>query len=125
MSEGGHMRLPSIENKINWTTIIALIGMILTIGGSIYSYGRFTQRMDGNEASQGARNAGFEVRLTALELESRRIENLSYRMAQAEQSNIGLSQTLAEVSRLISAQGADIRVIREILDRSVPPAPRQ
>lgn len=110
------MRLPVIENKINWTTIIAVFGACITTGGMIYQGGQFTQRMDGNEKSQAAFNAKVEARLDAQDEGLKKIDNLSYRVTLSEQSVANYGQKIDEMYRLIMAQGADIRIIREKLD---------
>lgn len=115
------MKLPAVENKVNWTTLIAIIGVCVTFGGMIYSHGQFTQRMDSNEKAQAAHNTRTDTKLETLAEDSKKIDNLAYRMTLVEQNNITLTQTLSELSKSISAQSADIRVIREILDRSVGP----
>lgn len=116
------MRFPTVENKVNWTTVIAAFGVCATIGAWIYSHGQFTQRMDSNENTQSAMNVRTEARIERILEDMKRLDNLAYRVTLVEQNNITLTQNLTEISKALSSQGADIRVIREILDRSAPTA---
>lgn len=116
------MKLPTVENKVNWTTLIAAFSVCVTVGGMVYSHGKFTQRMDSNESAQATTNARTDAQLDRLAEDNKKLENLTYRMTLVEQNHLGLTRTLDNLNASISAQGADIRVIREILNRIDPKA---
>lgn len=119
------MRLPTVENKVNWTTLAVIFSICATVGGMVYSHGQFTQRMDSNERAQDASNARTDAKIEQLSEDNKKLENLTYRMTLVEQNHLGLTRTLDNLNASISAQGADIRVIREILNRIDPKAPAQ
>lgn len=112
-----HLKLPTVENKVNWTTLIAAFGVAVTIGGWAFTYGRFTQRVDSIEMASSERRTVIESRMNVLEAEVRKIDNLAYRMAMMEQTSVTTIQTLSEISKSLADQAADIKVIREILAR--------
>lgn len=61
--------------------------------------------------------ARTDQRLAQLELETRKIENLTYRITVAEQAGLNTGRAIEMLSKTINEQQTDIRVIREILDR--------
>lgn len=71
-----------------------------------------------DRAQEAAQRSGqVETRLDNLEAETRKIDNLEYRMTVAEQSQVTLVQAVKELQTLVNGQAADIKVMREILQR--------
>lgn len=58
-----------------------------------------------------------EERFRSIESEVRKIDNLTYRTAAAEQTTATTSAAIKDLQSLVSAQSGDIKVIREILQR--------
>lgn len=111
------VQFPRVENKVNWSTLFAAAGLLLTVGGMIYAYGQFTARVDGLDAGVKASTARTEARLDGLETSARSVENLGYRVTIIEQSNANTLAILNELRTALSEQNADIRVIRDTLSR--------
>lgn len=111
------MHFPRAENKVNWTTAIALVGLLITGGGYVYAYGQFTAKVSAMETGTAATAGRTDARLSSLEGEAKKIDNLAYRMTLVEQNNVAIAQKLDAMSRQMTDQGADVKVIREILSR--------
>jgi hypothetical protein len=62
-------------------------------------------------------DARLDVRITQLEGEARKIENLGYRITVAEQSNINTGKSIEQLTKTVNEQSTDIRVMREIIER--------
>lgn len=58
-----------------------------------------------------------EERFRTIEGEVRKIDNLAYRIAAAEQSAASTAAAIKDLQALVSQQSGDIKVIREILQR--------
>ena len=58
----------------------------------------------------------LDQRILTLEGESRKIENLAYRMTVAEQSNLNTSKSIERLTDTVNNQSTDIRVMREIIE---------
>lgn len=136
------MRAPELKYEVNITTVIALIGLVVTFGGMIWAGGQFHQSVNDLDnrfrswvvtheqlhkdrlAQVSASDARMDTRLGALEGQVRQIDNLTYRITVQEQGAVTLSQSVNELKQAVASQSADLRVIREILTR-LDPAPRR
>lgn len=71
-----------------------------------------------DRASEAAERAGkVDARLNGMETETRKIDNLTYRVTVAEQSQMTLVEAVKDLQTLVNGQAADIKVMREILQR--------
>ncbi len=61
--------------------------------------------------------AKADQRLTQLELDSRKIGNLEYRITVAEQAGLTTAKAIEQLGRTVNEQSSDIRVMREIIER--------
>lgn len=137
------MRAPQVKYEVNLTTVIALIGLLITFGTMVWAGGQFHQtvtNLDGRFtnwvmtheqlhkdrlAQVSASDARMDARIGALEAASRQIDNLTYRITVQEQGSVTLSQNVNELKQSVNSQSADIRVIREILTRLDPASTRE
>lgn len=112
------MQMPRIENKVNWTTVIAAASFLLTIAGLVYVAGQFTARTEGLQTEFTRATARTEARLDNLEVTARSLENLAYRVTLIEQSSANTIALLNDMRDRLASQGADIRVIRDTMPRA-------
>lgn len=110
--EDVHLR-PTVKNEINWATVAAIFGMMMTASGLIYQSGRFTTRSESVEKRVGV----VEFKIEALETVTGKYDNLAYRVTVQEQGSQALAKSIEDLKRSLADQSADLRVIREILTR--------
>ena len=110
--EDVHLR-PTVKNEINWATVAAIFGMLVTASGAVYQSGKFTTRAEGVEKRVDV----MEIRLQSVETVASKLDNLAYRVTVQEQGAQALSKSIEELKRSLADQSADLRVIREILTR--------
>lgn len=119
---------PTFKNEINISTLFSVFGMIVVICGWIWHASSFktevVTRMDGQDISIQKMNtnmAGFEnrtdQRLSTLEKETNKLAHFEYRITVQEQGTVNLNKSVEELKTAMNGQGADIRVILEILKR--------
>lgn len=123
-SEDMQLKAPNVKYEINLNTIIVLVGFASTTLAGGNMWGAVTTRL-GNLESQVAERAQqttkdvatLATRIDGLDAEVRKYDNLSYRVTVQEQSSASLAKSVEELKTAINSQGADVRVIREILTR--------
>jgi hypothetical protein len=122
--EGFHMPPPVVKNELNLNTLALAVGLVLSVGGFVYSTGQFTasvgelsRNMGAMQASIAAWQAKTDVRLDNAEVGLNRYESMNYRLGKQEEFGVTLSDSVEELKNQVSAQSADLRVIREILTR--------
>lgn len=115
---------PKVKYEVNLNTIIVLVGFASTslAGGSVW--GNITTRIANIEASsvdratqQAASMSNLSTRIDSMDVELRKYDNLSYRITIQEQGSASLAKSVEELKAAVNSQGADVRVIREILTR--------
>ena len=129
---------PTFENKTNWNTWISLAGLVVTLTLGAVGYGAFTQSVsdldrrfnawtDDHERFHAQRQvdttadrARMDERIKSIEMESRSLENIRYRLTVQEQGATNLARTVDELRQAIAQQNSDIRLIREIVTRLDP-----
>ena len=125
----GISRAPKLEWNLN--TLLQIISLLTLLSGGIYVWANTTRdieelqrwRADHEQynkerlAEVKAREGRTEERFRSIESEVRKIDNLSYRIAAAEQSAASTAAAIKDLQALVSAQSGDIKVIREILQR--------
>lgn len=134
------MQAPTRKNEVNINTLILLAGFAATAIGWGMIWGRFTgdvsamaQKYDtyivNHDQLHKERLAivtGVEARtdqrITTIELTMRKMENFEYRLTVQEQGSQTLARSVEELKNAVNSQGADLRVIREILTRLDPRA---
>lgn len=126
-----HISKPAWKYEINVTTVVALVGLIATAGGWFWSDGQYRQEIRGwiashenmhkeRQATVASDTARADQRLTFLEAEARKYENVIYRVTVLEQGSVSLGRSVDELKAAVNGQAADIRVMLEIMRRLDP-----
>ena len=113
MPEHPAMHMPTVKKEVNYNTIISVFGFVLVIGGLIWT----TAQRDADLSTMAREMTRADQRIVALELSARRVENLEYRVTVQEQGAQALTRAVEELKTALANQGADLRVIREIVTR--------
>ncbi|WLR98737.1 hypothetical protein [Shinella sumterensis] len=125
----GISRAPKLEWNLN--TLLQLVSLATLLATGIYVWANTTRDVEelqrwrmGHEQYHKERLAEVksvegrtEERFRSIESEVRKIDNLTYRIAAAEQTTATTSAAIKDLQSLVSAQSGDIKVIREILQR--------
>jgi len=64
-----------------------------------------------------AENARQEQRVAQAEVRLQKLDNLEYRITVAEQAGLNTAKSIERLTETVNAQSADIRVMREIVER--------
>lgn len=126
-----HITRPVWKNEWNITTVVALVLFVATAGGWFYANGQTNQKFESwvanheqlhkdRQAVVTADTARHDTRLGAIETALRKVDNLEYRMTVQEQGSANLARSVEELKATVNSLGTDIRVIREIVERSAP-----
>ena len=73
-------------------------------------------------ATVSAIEARTDQRITTLEQNMRKVDQIEYRLTVQEQGSQNLTRSVEELKNAVNSQSADLRVIREILTRLDPRA---
>jgi uncharacterized coiled-coil protein SlyX len=127
--EPEHMHVkPTFKNEFNLTTATLALGLVAVIGGWIWTASDvnasirswITNHEEIHKAAAAA-IAGNEQRtdqrLITLEGQTRKMEQLEYRVTVQEQGSASLARSVEELKNTVNGQSADIRVMLEILKR--------
>lgn len=109
------MELPKRAAKLEWNfnSILNLITLVGMISGGGWIWANTTRDIEDLQVNT-ARN---EERFRNIENEVRKIDNLTYRVAQTEQSTSTTATAIKELQSVLSQQSGDLKVVREILQR--------
>lgn len=120
MSDEIHnMHLPPVKKELNINTIISVCGFGVMIAGLVWT----TAQRDADLSALSLEYARADQRLVALETSTRRVDNIEYRITAQEQGSQTLGRAVEELKVALANQGADLRVIREIVTRMDPRSP--
>lgn len=108
-----------VKKEVNYNTIISVCGFVLVLAGMIWT----TAQRDADLSTLAKEVARSDQRIVALETTARRVENLEYRVTVQEQGAQTLARAVEELKTALANQGADLRVIREIVTRMDPRSP--
>ena len=132
------MNAPARKYEVNINTLILLAGFAATAIGWGMIWGRFTgdvsamalkydawivtheQMHKDRLATVTGVEARTDQRISAIEGEMRKYENLAYRITVQEQGSQTLARSVEELKAAVNSQSGDIRVMREILQRLDP-----
>src|SRR5690625_3805946 len=107
------LKAPKVRNEVNVNTLVNVLGFLIVIAGMGASWGQLTGRLDEHDRVVTRHGAQIEN----LRGEIGKIDNLTYRVTVAEQAQSELARSVEELKVLVNGQTADLRVVREILDR--------
>lgn len=134
--------IPKGKFEWNLNTLVLISGIFIGVGTTGITWGVFATRLENadiktsdwitrhealhRERSVMVLNADtrLDQRILTLEGESRKIENLAYRMTVAEQSNLTTSKSIERLTDTVNNQSTDIRVMREIIERQFGKRPK-
>lgn len=111
-----HLR-PTVKNEINWATMAAIFGMLMTVGGLVYNTARFTARTEGMQTRLDVMDSTLKQNVAVANQVAAKYDNLAYRVTVQEQGSQALARSIEELKQTLANQSADLRVIREILSR--------
>jgi hypothetical protein len=127
--------IPKGKFEWNLNTLVLLGGIVVGLASTAFTWGTFANRLENADAKTTdwitrhenlhrerqsqiqTADARLDVRITQLEGEARKIENLGYRITVAEQSNINTGKSIEQLTKTVNEQSTDIRVMREIIER--------
>jgi len=99
-----------IEKKVSLGTLGALgVQAIVVIV--------FLVQMSGNVDKNTTELVKHDARISTVEADVRKYDNLVYRITVVEQTNAAVTQKLDDLQQAVNTQSGDIRVMREILQR--------
>lgn len=107
------MHFPQAKNEVNVNTIIQIVGFLVVIAGMGVQWGQTRTDVDVLNREQAVHSS----QISALQVETSKIENLTYRITVQEQGSASLARSVDELKAAVNGQGADIKVMREILTR--------
>lgn len=141
-NDGDIAMIPKGKFEWNLNTLVLISGIFIGVGTTGITWGVFATRLENadiktsdwitrhealhRERSVMVLNADtrLDQRILTLEGESRKIENLAYRMTVAEQSNLTTSKSIERLADTVNNQSTDIRVMREIIERQFGKRPK-
>jgi hypothetical protein len=107
------MQFPKPKNEVNVNTIIQIVTLLMMIGGGGAVWGT-TQAAIGTLTNNQGKT---DIVVAGNTSQINRIPNLEYRLTVVEQANGNLATAVEQLREALSDQGADIKVMREILTR--------
>lgn len=130
------MKLPE-KGRIEWNlnTWVILGGIVVGVASTGATYGYFTSQLTSADretkdwqqrheqlhrdrlAQTTAENAKQEQRITQAENRLVKLDNLEYRITVAEQAGLNTAKSIERLTDTVNGQSADIRVMREIIER--------
>jgi hypothetical protein len=127
--------IPKGKFEWNLNTLVIIGGIVVGLVTTGVAWGVAASRLESSDAKTAdwiirhealhrerqsqiqTADARLDVRITQLEGEARKIENLGYRITVAEQSNINTGKSIEQLTKTVNEQSTDIRVMREIIER--------
>ena len=99
-----------IEKKVSLGTVGALavqaIALVWYLSG-----------LNSNVGANTTEIAKHDARLSSVESDLRKYDNLAYRITVVETANAAVAQKLDTLQQAVNNQGGDLRVVKEILQR--------
>lgn len=104
---------PTWKWEWNLNTIVVLMGFV----AGIAAWGTMWEKINSGRVTNASNIERLDVRLTALETSSRRLDNHELRIANVEKQATDSATAMRAVETTLNALTTDIRVVREILQR--------
>lgn len=118
------MHAPRFKYEINLNTLAQAAGLTAMLGSVFYVFGQMQQDISNVRETVNARYEHvdtayrkMESRVVAVESETRRIENLTYRLGEQEKLTSSLNMLLGDLKERMAEQSSDIRIIRDTVKR--------
>lgn len=104
---------PKFRFELNLNTVVVLVGF----AGGFVVWGYTLNDINTGRAANRDNITRLDARLAAIETEARRIENHELRITTMEKSAADSAETMKSLDKSINGLSADMRVVREILQR--------
>lgn len=104
---------PALRYEFNLNTIIQVVGFLAMIWVGGQAWGGLDNRVKSLEDAGKAR----DIRITNVEADVRKYDNLQYRITIVEQANASVAKSLEDLKSSVSDLSGDTKVMREILQR--------
>ena len=104
---------PALRYELNLNTIVQLVGFALLLWAGGQGWGDLNTRVKALE-DQSAKE---EQRVSNVESDVRKYDNLLYRITVVEQANASVAKSLEDLKSSVSDLSGDTKVMREILQR--------
>ena len=104
---------PAWKWEWNLNTIVVLVGF----ASGFVAWGYTLKDIQEGRATNAANIERLDARLTAVEVEARRIDTHELRIGNVEKQATDAATAMRAVEATLSSLSADIRVVREILQR--------
>lgn len=109
--------LPTVKNEINYTTVLAILGIIGVFWNASANYTKLSTEALQMKARQEENYKETAALRVFVESQSRQLDNLLYRMSVQEGATKDLTSSTSDLNKTISNATSDIRLIREMLTR--------
>ena len=107
------IKKPALRYELNLNTIVQLVGFALLLWAGGQGWGDLNTRVKALE-DQSAKE---EQRVSNVESDVRKYDNLLYRITVVEQANASVAKSLEDLKSSVSDLSGDTKVMREILQR--------
>lgn len=109
--------LPTVKNEINYTTVLAILGIIGVFWNASANYTKLSTEALQMKARQEENYKDTTALRVFVESQSHQLDNLLYRMSVQEGATKDLTSSTSDLNKTINNATSDIRLIREILTR--------
>lgn len=130
------MKMPE-KGKIEWNlnTLLLIGGIVTGIASTVASGTYFASQLANNDKETKdwqqrheqlhrdrlqqttAENTRIDQRLAQAEARLQKMDNIEYRITVAEQAGLNTAKSIERLTDTVNGQSADIRVMREIIER--------
>lgn len=109
--------LPTVKNEINYTTVLAILGIIGVFWNASANYTKLSTEALQMKARQEENYKDTTALRVFVESQSHQLDNLLYRMSVQEGATKDLTSSTSDLNKTINNATSDIRLIREMLTR--------
>lgn len=107
------MQAPRFKWEVNPNTIFQLVQLLALLAAGVWFLGELNAANDENRRSIEQ----IDKRMTAIETDTRRLDGFEIRITAVEKQAVDAATAMRAVENTLSNLSADIRVVREILQR--------
>lgn len=108
-----NVKAPAWKWEWNLNTVVILIGF----AGGIAAWGGMWERVNSGNAANAAALDRLELRVAAIEVETRRLDTQDLRLTAVEKQANDAALAMRSVEGTLNALSSDMRLVREILQR--------
>ena len=111
--EEREMNLPTVENRVNLNTLLQIVQIIMIVGGGAW----FAATIRGDVDRNTRDISKIQTNVSSIATDASAYTNIRFRVDRLEQGFIGVTTDNKDLERQINGMAADVRVIREIVNR--------